>query len=110
MLLNSTSHLIFADALKLAIQGPSLPLGDRVVHFHARPQKAALLDRMHPGEEFVRFCRVPARLALFDDPITQDILEVITFEAKLPSNLDIRGIHEASAHRRLSTIPKPSSR
>lgn len=35
--------------------------------------------------------------------INRDILEVITFEAKLHSNLDIRGIHEASAHRRFST-------
>ena len=35
--------------------------------------------------------------------INQNALEVITFEAKLSSNLDIRGIHEASAHRRFST-------
>jgi len=31
------------------------------------------------------------------------VLETITFEAKLSTSVNIRGIHEASAHRRFST-------
>lgn len=35
--------------------------------------------------------------------INRRVLEAITFEAKLRRSVDIRGIHEASAHRRFST-------
>lgn len=35
--------------------------------------------------------------------INRRVLEAITFEAKLRKAVDIRGIHEASAHRRFST-------